>query len=353
MPLAGIWTAGKVLDKIVEERTVFFHQFFIATPLFLSFAIFICQPFHLIVKTITREAFRELVPPRRERNEAKRNIQHFHLFLQRTKFHRNQYRTRVLPVKSYSISLHRAQRNMHTRLSRTGASFGAEALSIETKRETKSWEFKYGLRDSSQTGELEGTIRACEGLREALWFSRWKVGRSGTFFNSRPLFSARKWRGLASWQGNSRRFTCKLQLVVRGPASPRAFQSLARREQFRGRNLVTEIAMYPAQRGEVALCAKVIKAFVLPSHCCENLLRRSSLRACTRSARNFWSWLPEKRFVPFRLAYNLFFVKDIYFSRFFFLSKKYWRSSRWYQTLVYIYILWKRWCLRYRVFLTI
>lgn len=68
----------------------------------------------------------------------------------------------------------------------------------------------------------------------------------------------------AGCQGNTRRFTCKLQLVVRGRGFPVA---RARREQVR--NLVPEIAMYPV--GQVP--AKVIKAFVLPVHCRSNLLR--------------------------------------------------------------------------------
>lgn len=87
------------------------------------------------------------------------------------------------------------------------------------------------------------------------------------------------------WLGNTRRFTCKLQLVVSRQGSPRAFQSAGRRERLRGRNLVPEIAMYPAGRpgrtGSVKLPntsarrAKVIKAFVLPAHRRANLLRQS------------------------------------------------------------------------------
>lgn len=71
-----------------------------------------------------------------------------------------------------------------------------------------------------------------------------------------------------------------------------AFQSRARRERLRGRNLVPEIAMYPVGQvpgtGSVrALRGKVIKAFVLPVHCRSNFV---ALQHSPRSNRNFESY---------------------------------------------------------------
>lgn len=68
-----------------------------------------------------------------------------------------------------------------------------------------------------------------------------------------------------------------------------AFQSRARRERLRGRNLVPEIAMYPVGQvpGPCSVRGKVIKAFVFPVHCRSNFV---ALQHWPRSNRNFESY---------------------------------------------------------------
>lgn len=86
-----------------------------------------------------------------------------------------------------------------------------------------------------------------------------------------------------------------------------AFQSRARRERLRGRNLVPEIAMYPVGQvpGPCSVRGKVIKAFVFPVHCRSNFVALQP-----RSNRNFESYSSPYRWGgnSFRRIFRFYFL---------------------------------------------
>lgn len=133
----------------------------------------------------------------------------------------------------------------------------------------------------------------------------------GSFFRNRSIFPShedylgyiRRWdddgaRGDVRWKfSRGRSFSIPVAREIRVDLRANysslfvagAFQSRARRERLRGRNLVPEIAMYPVGQvpGPCSVRGKVIKAFVFPVHCRSNFV---ALQHWPRSNRNFESY---------------------------------------------------------------
>lgn len=133
----------------------------------------------------------------------------------------------------------------------------------------------------------------------------------GTFFRNRSIFPShedylgdiRRWdddgaRADVRWKfSRGRSFSIPVAREIRVDLRANysslfvagAFQSRARRERLRGRNLVPEIAMYPVGQvpGPCSVRGKVIKAFVFPVHCRSNFV---ALQHWPRSNRNFESY---------------------------------------------------------------